>query len=111
VTAAFNLNLLARMNRELGADFDLRLWRHVARYDASRQRVEMHLESRRAQTVVIPRADCGVRFRRGETIWTESSHKYTHADLVLMACRAGFRPVESWTDAEWPFAECLWAAA
>jgi dimethylhistidine N-methyltransferase len=108
VTAAFNLNLLARINRELAADFDLRLWRHRARYTGSERRIEMHLESLADQTVSLPGADCTVQFRSGETIWTESSYKYTPSDLDRLARENGFRPVECWIDSEWPFAECLW---
>lgn len=111
VTAAFNKNILCRINRELGANFDLRLWKHLARYDRAERRVEMHLESLEPQPVSIPGAACSVRFRRGETIWTESSYKYTTECLDAMARSARFAPLECWTDAEWPFAECIWKAA
>ncbi len=77
VTAAFNLNLLARVNRELGADFDLSQFVHVARINPEVRSVEMHLESRRRQVVNIPEAEVVVEFQEGETIWTESSHKYS----------------------------------
>ncbi len=107
VTAAFNLNLLARINRELGADFDLTAFRHEARYDTQHQRVEMHLRSMRDQTVTIPRAGCSVSFLKGETIWTESSHKYRAEDISAMARRNGFRCDSQWIDTEWPFAESL----
>lgn len=110
VTAAFNLNLLSRMNRELGADFNLRRFRHFARWDPSAKRIEMHLASRETQVVNIVAADCVVSFDTGETIWTESSHKYEVADLLDMAHASGFRPAEMWTDQEWPFAESLWIA-
>jgi L-histidine Nalpha-methyltransferase len=106
-TAAFNLNLLARINRELGADFDLAAFRHEARYDAAHQRVEMHLRSLRDQTVTIPRAGCTVTFLKDETIWTESSHKYRAEDISAMAQRNGFRCDAQWIDTEWPFAESL----
>jgi L-histidine Nalpha-methyltransferase len=106
-TAAFNLNLLARINRELGADFDLAAFRHEARYDAAHQRVEMHLRSLRDQTVTIPRAGCTVSFLKDETIWTESSHKYRAEDISAMAQRNGFRCDSQWIDTEWPFAESL----
>lgn len=108
VTAAFNLNLLARMNRELGARFDLRQFRHKVRWDAVESRVEMHLESMRAQSVWIEEAGCTARFEAGETLWTESSHKYTLGDLDRIAAASGFRAMESWVDEQWPFAECLW---
>lgn len=107
VTAAFNLNLLARINRELGADFDLTAFRHEARYDTAHQRVEMHLRSMRDQIVTIPRAGCTVAFLKDETIWTESSHKYRIEDISDMAQRNGFRCDSQWIDTEWPFAESL----
>src|SRR5208282_6242272 len=75
VTAAFNLNLLARINRELDADFDLTQFAHVARLNHEARSVEMHLQSRGRQTVHIPAADLRVELLEGETIWTESSHK------------------------------------
>jgi L-histidine N-alpha-methyltransferase len=110
VTAAFNLNLLARLNRELGADFDLRLFAHQARYNPSEKRIEMHLIARREHVVNIPGAGCKVAFRHGESIWTESSHKYQLSDVARMAAEGGFRVVDTWTDQEWPFAESLWKA-
>src|SRR6202140_1002796 len=70
VTAAFNLNLLARINRELGANFDFGAFRHEARYNAEHRRVEMHLRSTRDQIVTIPRSGCTVPFAKDETIWT-----------------------------------------
>jgi L-histidine Nalpha-methyltransferase len=106
-TAAFNLNLLARINRELGADFDLAAFRHEARYNALHQRVEMHLRSMREQIVTIPRAGCVVSFLKDETIWTESSHKYRSEDISAMAQRNGFHCDSQWVDTEWPFAESL----
>lgn len=107
VTAAFNLNLLARINRELDANFDLAAFRHEARYNSSEQRVEMHLRSTREQIVSIPRAGCSVSFSKDETIWTESSHKYRAQDISGMASRSGFRCDAQWIDSEWPFAESL----
>jgi uncharacterized SAM-dependent methyltransferase len=106
-TAAFNLNLLARINRELGADFDLRAFHHEARYNIPFQRVEMHLRSLRDQVVTIPRAGCTVEFLKDETIWTESSHKYRAEDIPAMARRNSFRCDSQWIDTEWPFAENL----
>jgi L-histidine N-alpha-methyltransferase len=110
VTAAFNLNILGRLNRELGADFDLREFEHVARFDPVASAIEMHLRSRRDQSVTIGAADCTVHFRRGETIWTEASHKYTLDDIVQLGDVAGFERVAYWTDAEWAFAETLFVA-
>ena len=108
VTAAFNLNLLARINRELGGDFDLHRFRHEARYDATNKRIEMHLVSKTRQTAHIAEPECAVKFTAGETIWTESSHKYEPGDLARMAACTGYRVVRTWTDTEWPFAENLW---
>jgi L-histidine N-alpha-methyltransferase len=107
VTAAFNLNLLARINRELDADFDLAEFRHEARYNASERRVEMHLRSMREQTVTIARADCTISFAKEETIWTESSHKYRAEEISEMARRTGFHCDAQWLDSEWLFAENL----
>src|SRR5713226_3828884 len=107
VTAAFNLNLLARINRELGANFDLSRFRHEVRWNEAERRVEMHLRSTCVQTVRIPRASCTVSFTKDETIWTESSRKYFPYEVVGMATRRGFRCDAQWIDAEWPFAQNL----
>ena len=107
VTAAFNKNLLARINRELGADFDLSQFHHEARWNRDERRIEMHLRSMRAQSVTIPAALTRVDFAEGETIWTESSHKYRAADVLEMAKRTGFRCEGQWIDEEWPFAQNL----
>jgi len=107
VTAAFNLNLLARINRELGADFDLNQFEHVARINCEARRVEMHLRSRRRQSVNIPEAELLVEFHEGETIWTESSHKYSAEEVFAIARAAGFFCEAQWIDQEWPFAESL----
>jgi len=110
VTAAFNRNLLARINRELGADFDLRRFEHLARYHRRERRVEMHLRSAVDQLVRIPRASLEVPFAAGETIWTESSHKYSCVEVAEMSRRCGFRCEAQWIDSEWPFAQSLWFA-
>lgn len=110
VTAAFNLNLLGRLNRELGANFDLRQFRHEARFDPVASAIEMHLRSERDQTVRIEAAGCTIDFAEGETIWTEASHKYTLEDIAQMGDVAGFSLTAQWTDVEWPFAETLFAA-
>jgi dimethylhistidine N-methyltransferase len=107
VTAAFNLNLLARINRELDADFDLGQFVHTARINREARSVEMHLRSKRQQTVRIPAADLRVEFLEGETIWTESSHKYSVDEVFQMARNAGFRCQAQWIDEQWPFAESL----
>lgn len=108
VTAAFNLNLLARINRELSADFDLRSFAHEARWNEADRRIEMHLLCRRSQSVYIGALETDVAFRAGETIWTESSHKFTPNELDAFAHGAGFAPLQMWIDQEWPFAEALW---
>ena len=110
VTAAFNLNLLGRINRELDGHFDLSKFDHVARFDATARRVEMHLRSNRKQRVAIEKADMSVTFDEGETIWTESSHKYSLAEVHRMAQTSHFRCEAQWVDHEWPFAENLWIA-
>src|SRR5712691_8699022 len=107
VTAAFNLNLLARINRELGADFDLNCFQHEARWNYAERRIEMHLRSLRRQTVRIPAASLRVMLDEDETIWTESSHKYRAEEIPGMAERTGFRCDGQWIDGEWPFAQNL----
>jgi dimethylhistidine N-methyltransferase len=107
VTAAFNLNLLGRINRELDADFDLRQFSHVARINHDARSVEMHLRSNRRQRVYIAAAALDAEFMEGETIWTESSHKYSANEIVQMAREAGFRCQAQWVDEEWSFAENL----
>lgn len=96
VTAAFNMNLLARMNRELGADFDLGRFRHRAFWNDDEGRVEMHLESLADQTVTV--AGRPFAFRAGETIFTESSYKYSLDGFRALAADAGFRTAETWLD-------------
>jgi L-histidine Nalpha-methyltransferase len=110
VTAAFNLNLLARINRELDADFDLGQFAHLARINPQARSVEMHLRSKRRQTVSISAAEITVEFLEGETIWTESSHKYSAQEIFPMAREAGFRCEAQWIDEQWPFAESLLVA-
>ena len=107
VTAAFNLNLLARINRELGADFDLSCFRHEARWNSAERRMEMHLRSTRRQTVHVPAASLRFMLDEDETIWTESSHKYKAEEIPEMAARTGFRCDGQWVDGEWPFAQNL----
>ncbi len=110
VTAAFNLNLLGRINRELDGHFNLSQFDHEARFNTSARRVEMHLRSNRRQRVTIDKADLTVTFEEGETIWTESSHKYSCAEVLRMAQASGFRCEAQWIDREWLFAENLWIA-
>lgn len=110
VTAAFNRNVLTRINRELGANFDLANFGHEARYEAMHRRVEMHLRALRPNVVDLGDLAAEVRFKQGETIWTESSHKFELALLASMAKRARFHAAEVWVDSQWPFAESLWIA-
>jgi L-histidine N-alpha-methyltransferase len=110
VTAAFNKNLLARINRELEADFDLSHFEHAVRYDESEHRIEMHLRSTCRQRVTIRKARFSCCLREGETIWTESSHKYAPEQAVEMGARTGFRCLGQWIDSEWPFAQSLFVA-
>jgi dimethylhistidine N-methyltransferase len=107
VTAAFNLNLLARINRELRADFILRDFEHHVRYQQATRRIEMHLRSTRQQTVSIRAADLTCTFSEGETIWTEACHKFRVEEIPSMARRAGFLCEVQWIDTEWAFAENL----
>ncbi|HXM95330.1 MAG TPA: L-histidine N(alpha)-methyltransferase [Candidatus Dormibacteraeota bacterium] len=107
VTAAFNLNVLARINRELGADFDLPSFRHEARWNMVERRIEMHLRSLKRQRITIPAAALRVILDEDETIWTESSHKYKAEEVIEMAARTGFRCQGQWIDYEWPFAQNL----
>ncbi len=110
VTAAFNRNLLGRINRELGADFELRRFEHFVRYNEAERRIEMHLRSTIAQRARIPAAGFEVRLEAGETIWTESCYKFNLAEVVRMGELAGYRCEAQWVDAEWPFAQNLFIA-
>jgi len=111
VTAAFNLNLLARINRELDANFNLRQFEHVARFNHGTNSIEMHIRSKQRQTVNIKRMDWSVRLEEGETIWTEGCHKHTHESIAELAEASGFKQKAQWQDEEWPFAETLLLAS
>ena len=110
VTASFNLNLLARINRELGGDFPLDAFEHVARFNPDARSIEMHLRARRPVTAHVRAAHLTVTLEEGETIWTESSHKYSPREVFPMAYNAGFRCEAQWIDEQWPFAENLLVA-
>jgi uncharacterized SAM-dependent methyltransferase len=110
VTAAFNKNLLLRMNRELLADFDLSAFDHRAVWNAEQKRVEMHLVSRRSQRVSIPRSGGTVAFAPGEFIWTESSYKYTPEEVIERGETAGFRSRQQWIESDARFALTLFVA-
>lgn len=107
VTAAFNLNLLVRINRELGGGFDLAAFRHRALYNRQEERIEMHLESRRTQTVPVRALEIEVSFFQGETIHTESSYKFTVEQVAELAAGAGFELAKTWTDSGGRFASNL----
>jgi dimethylhistidine N-methyltransferase len=98
VTAAFNLNILHRLNRELGANFDTSCFRHRARWNRRESRIEMHLESTRNQCVDIPAAELTIQFAASETIHTESSYKFTQKTLGALLDDAGFTIKQTWTD-------------
>ncbi len=107
VTAAFNRNLLVRINRELGGDFDVDAFAHRAVWNAAASRVEMHLVSRRRQRVRIAAAELDFEMDADESIWTESSYKYDPAGFVRLLERAGFRLAHQWIDREDGFALTL----
>jgi L-histidine N-alpha-methyltransferase len=110
VTAAFNRNLLARINRELNADFALRSFAHEARWNQKYRRIEMHLRSVKAQRVSIRAAGLECELRKDETIWTESCHKFHAEEIRDMAAGAGFECRAQWLDDTWPVAESLLVA-
>jgi L-histidine Nalpha-methyltransferase len=107
VTAAFNKNILLRINRELGANFDLLAFDHRAVWNADASRVEMHLVSLLDQTIHISGLKLDVPFVAGETIWTESSHKYTETAFRDLVEKAGFRFAGRWLNEEQSFLEVL----
>jgi uncharacterized SAM-dependent methyltransferase len=98
VTAAFNRNILARINRELGGSFDIRTFAHRAIYDEQKGRVEMYLVSDRAQRVIIEKAELEVSFAAGEAIHTENSVKYSLAEIDMLARTAGLQRERTWFD-------------
>lgn len=108
VTAAFNLNLLGRINRELGGRFDLSTFAHEARWCERESRVEMHLRSTLDQVVAIEQCGVEVAFRAGETIWTESSYKLDPPQLDALAVSTGFTVAGRWRSSGWAFMETLW---
>ena len=110
VTAAFNKNILLRINGELGANFDLLAFDHRALWNAGASRIEMHLLSLFDQTVHIAGLKLDVPFVAGETIWTESSHKYTETGFRYLVEEAGFQYVGQWLAEEHSFLEVLVAA-
>jgi dimethylhistidine N-methyltransferase len=109
VTAAFNRNLLVRINRELGGTFDLDAFAHRAVWNRPVQRMEMHLESLAPQRVLISGAETDVAFDAGERIWTESSYKYEPGQIEDLGIEAGFSVAEQWIDDDARFALTLFA--
>jgi len=110
VTAAFNLNVLGRINRELGGHFRLDRFAHLAFYNEENGRIEMHLVSRENQRVRIDALDLEVEFTEGETIHTENSHKYTAAQIERIAHATGFAIAKTWTDERKWFTDALLVA-
>lgn len=111
ITAAFNLNLLVRMNRELGANFHVEFFRHVAAYSEEEGRVEMYIESRRSQCVRLAALDLAIEFAAGERIHTENSYKYDLGELDRLATSTGFVRDETWFDEARRFSSNLFRAA
>jgi L-histidine N-alpha-methyltransferase len=111
VTAAFNKNVLTRINRELGSNFNLQLFRHRVRWSEEHLRIEMHLESLITQIVYIPALDLEVKLGRGETIHTENSYKFSDEQISSLLGKAGFRIGRQWKDARGWFGEYLAVAA
>jgi dimethylhistidine N-methyltransferase len=110
ITAAFNLNQLVRLNREFEADFDPRAFRHVALYNEAAGRVEIYIESRRAQTVRLPKLELEISFAAGERVHTENSYKYDPEELDALAAHTGFACARRWTDAAGRFSSNLFVA-
>jgi len=107
VTGRFNKNMLLRLNREMGADFDLEAFRHRIRWNPADSRIEMHLESTRKQSVRIPALELDVAFARGETIHTENSYKYRLGEVEALLSAAGFVNPQRWRDQDGWFAVYL----
>jgi L-histidine Nalpha-methyltransferase len=111
VTSAFNLNVLARINRELGGTFDLYAFRHRAFYNEGAGRIEIYIESLEKQTVRIEKLDLEVQFEAGELIHTENSYKYDVAGIARLAADTGFTSLRSWFDSRERFSSNLLLAA
>ena len=107
VTAAFNRNVLLRLNREWGADFPLCAFSHQARWNGPQRRIEMHLVAHRACDVNLRGLKMSLRMSAGESLWTESSHRFSLGELRAWGQDAGFVVAHQWVDAEWPFAQTL----
>jgi L-histidine Nalpha-methyltransferase len=111
VTAAFNKNMLTRLNREYGANFDARQFDHHAVWNGELRRMEMHLKAREAMDVSLTVLDLHIHINEGEGIFTEASHRFSTDELNLWAERAGFHVRKQWLDKSWPFALTLYVSA
>ena len=111
VTEQFNKNILLRLNRELGADFNLNFFRHVASWNPQQSRIEIYLESLRPQLVAIPSLNLCARFANGERIHTENSYKYWPGQAEALFEATGFAPISTWSDPRGWFAVCLGRAS
>ena len=107
VTELFNKNVLGRINRELGGEFDLDSFAHVSFFNEAKSRIEMHLESRREQRVWVHDLARSFHFARGERIHTENSYKFTEESIASLMCRSGVRIEKTWTDAQQWFSEVM----
>ena len=107
VTADFNYNLLSRLNNDLGANFDLNKFEHVAVFNKKHKRIEMYLKSLVKQHVFVSMIDLFLKFKKGELIHTEYSYKYTMPQIKKMAKKTGFKPIHMWTDKKNYFALAL----
>lgn len=110
VTAAFNKNVLAHLNREYGATFDLASFTHEARWNAQARRVEMHLRALREMTTQVRGLELELRFAAGETVWTESSHRFNLGELRAWGLESSLACTKSWTSQAWPLALSLFTA-
>jgi dimethylhistidine N-methyltransferase len=111
ITAAFNLNLLVRINREFDADFDLRSFRHYVEYNERVGRVEVYIESLREQTIALRKLDAEVHFMAGERVHTENSYKYDLDSLSALATETGYRRAHAWFDEREQFSSNLFMAS
>jgi L-histidine Nalpha-methyltransferase len=110
VTAAFNLNVLLRINQQLGGDFNLRHFAHRAVFNPTQSRMEIYAVSRVAQSIRLAALDLEFQFQAGERIHTENSHKFDAAQLSALAEATGFAPAQAWLDARGWFSSNLWVA-
>jgi dimethylhistidine N-methyltransferase len=107
VTAAFNKNALVRLNRQWQANFPLDAFAHKSLWNADHRRIEMHLFATMDCTVTIPRLSRTLHFRAGESLWTESSHRFSLLEVSEWATASRFRIARQWLDTDWPFAQLL----